>query len=291
MRRAFRILAVLIAVSLLITAIDRLSVLFDIYEAPRRPLPPTDMRPWLSAQPAPIPFGNTATRPTVDITVEDPGKPHDSIGTAFHVAPGVWLTAGHVLDSCRKAYVRVRDQWLPIARKLVHPVADVAVALVEAAERPPEIHLTKRLPVLGQDGYHFGYPGGEPAAVHTRFVGSARIRKGRPGTPLEQGWMWAERARTPPDIDGLGGLSGGPQVDRTGAVQGITVLHSPQAGRLTTTPVSRARELLQPEVALVADGGTTISPRDYGDHGTQVREAAGTVLLVFCSVWGLSRPK
>lgn len=261
------------------------------YEAPRRPLLPPDGKAWSNSQPAPLPTGQTPAKPNFEMQVEEDGKPEDSIGTAFLVAPGTWITAGHVLESCAKSYVRVRDEWRPITGKTLHPVADVAIATTGAPQDPPKIDLTDRLPVMGQEGFHFGYPHGNPTSVYTRFVGMARIRQGKPGKPVEQGWVWAEQERSPPGSGPLGGISGGPQVDRTGAVQGVTILYAERSARLTTTPVSRVRDVLSKDVASVPHGGTTIDPKDYGRHGQHVREAAGTVSLVFCSVSGRSRPR
>ena len=262
-----------------------------VYEAPRRPLPPSDGRAWFNTEPATPPTGELQTRPNFNMLVEDDGEPEDSIGTAFLVAPRTWLTAAHVLESCAKAYVRVRDEWRPITSKTLHPVADVAIATTGAPADPPKIELTDRLPVLNQEGFHFGYPHGNPTSVYTRFVGLARIRAGKPGKPVEQGWVWAEQERSPAGSGPLGGISGGPQVDRTGAVHGVTILYAERSARLTTAPVSRAREVLSKDVATVPQGGTTIAPTDYGRHGEHVREAAGTVSLVFCSVSGRTRPR
>lgn len=262
-----------------------------VYEAPRRPLPPVDSHAWSNERPSLPPTGETFAKPNFEFTVEEDKERGDAIGTAFLVAPHTWMTAAHVLETCAKSYVRIRDQWRPILSWTLHPVADVAVAVERAAEGPPEIHLTDRVPVINQDGFHFGYPSGNPAAVRTKFVGMTRIRQGKPGKPVEQGWVWAEQDRSPPSSGSLGGISGGPQVDRTGAVQGITILQAERTGRLVTAPVSRAREILSKDVSLVGSGGTTIGIDDFGEHGAHVREAAGTVSLVFCSVSGHSRPR
>jgi serine protease Do len=261
----------------------------DRFEEPRRPLPP-GTEAWSSRTPAAPPAGRTPTEPLYEMWVEENGEVGDSIGTAFLVGPQTWITAGHVLESCASAYVRIQGRWRPFTRFAIHPVADVAVGTTDAPEKPPQIELTGRLPVLNQEGYHFGYPQGRPTSVYTRFVGMARIRQGRPGTPIEQGWVWAEQERAPSGLGPLGGISGGPQVDRTGAVQGITVLHSERSARLTTTPVFRAREVLPEGFPVVAAGPTSIDRIDYASQGARVRDT-GAVSLVFCSVSGRTRPR
>ncbi len=259
------------------------------FEGPRRPLPP-GTEAWSNTRPASPPVGRTPTEPHYEMWIEESGQVGDSIGTAFLVAPETWITAGHVLEGCTTAYVRVQGRWRPFTRFAIHPVADVGVATTTTREEAPRIGLTDRLPVLNQEGFHFGYPQGRPTSVYTRFVGMARIRQGRPGTPIEQGWVWAEQERAPSGYGPLGGISGGPQVDRTGAVQGVTVLHSERSARLTTTPVFRVREVLPDGFPTVATGQASIDRADYASQGTRVRDI-GTVSLVFCSISGRTRPR
>lgn len=256
---------------------------------PRRPLPP-EAPAWSNARPGTPPVGQSPPQPSVDVLVQESRLQGDSIGTAFHVAPRTWITAGHVIDNCSKAYVRVQGTWRAIERASRHPTADVATIVTAGAENAPRIGITDRLPVLDQEGFHFGFPQGVPSSLYTRFIGMARIRQGKPGTPVERGWIWAEQERSPTTRGTLGGISGGPQVDRTGAAQGITILHSERSGRVTTAPIQRAEDLLADKVSPVASGGTSIDPIDYFRHGNQVRES-GAVALVFCSINGRTRPR
>jgi serine protease Do len=285
-----RLLVWAVVVGLLYAA----SRLFDVGELaePRRPLPP---RPeggvWLDKTPAQAPTGRTPTQPSMEMYVEEGDKKgEDAIGTAFLVAPGLWVTAAHVVERCAAGYVRVQGRWRKMTDAKAHNAADVAILRTDAPERPPALAVTDRLPVLDQDGFHVGYPQGVPSAVYSRMVGLTRIRAGRPGTPVEQGWVWAEIERTTGTTGTLGGLSGGPQVDRTGAVQGVTVLHSERTGRITTTPMRRVREVLPGEVANVPIGGSHITRGDYARHGAQAR-GTGAVSLVFCSATGRTRPR
>ena len=261
-------------------------------DGPRRPLPPPSARPppWSNPTPAPPPAGRTPERPAFDIRVQDATVQGDSIGTAFQVAPRTWVTARHVVDTCKRSFIRVQGKWQEIQSVRMHDVADVAVIMSSQPDSAPQIGLTDRLPVIDQEGFHYGFPRGIPSSLYTRFIGMARIRPGRLGTPIVRGWVWAEQARSPSSSGSLGGMSGGPQVDRTGAVQGITVLESERTGRVTTTPSQRAKELLPTQVSFVAAGGTTITPGDYAQHGIQVRDS-GAVALVFCSFKGNTGPR
>lgn len=280
-----------VAIVAALYAIAKVAEIEDL-DGPRRPLPPPETQPpaWSNTTPARPPTGRTPEQPAFDISVRESAVQGDSIGTAFQVAPRTWVTARHVVEACSRSYIRVQGKWQEVQNVKMHDVSDVAVILSPQPDSAPRIGLTDRLPVLDQEGFHYGFPQGIPSSLYTRFVGMARIRPGRPGTPIVRGWVWAEQGRSPSSTGTLGGISGGPQVDRTGAVQGITVLHSERAGRVTTTPTQRAKELLPTQVLYITAGGTTITPRDYAQHGAQVRDS-GAVALVFCSHKGKTRPR
>jgi serine protease Do len=280
--------------AVIVVALYGVQQIFELgdFSEPRRPMPPPEEHggAWLTKEPAPPPTGRTPTRPSMELIVEEEGhRGEDVIGTAFLVAPNVWVTAAHVLEECTTAYVRIQNRWRQVSETKVHTVADVAVLFTKADERPPTLGITDRLPVLDQDGFHVGYPGGVPTTVYSKMIGLTRIRAGKPGTPMEQGWVWAEQQRRPESTGSLGGISGGPQVDRTGAVQGVTILHSERTARVTTTPVRRVREVVPPEVGNVDGGGASINPNDFARQGEQAR-AKGSVSLVFCSATGRTRP-
>lgn len=275
----------------IVAVLYAMSALFEggNFQGPRRPLPPP-APPLAGSIPAPAPSGETPALPSIDLVVEESRTQGDSIGTAFLVAPLTWVTAAHVIDRCGATYVRVQNRWERVERTERHPTADVAVIRTPVSASPPRAGITDRLPVLDQEGFHYGYPQGVPSSLYTRFVGRARIREGKPGTPVEQGWVWAEIKRSPASRGTLGGISGGPQLDRTGAVQGVTILESERLGRVTTAPIQRATQLLGTSVPAVASGGSRIDAEDYARYGQQVR-GAGTVALVFCSFSGRTRPR
>lgn len=274
----------------IVTALYVVSALFELgdFQGPRRPLPPEAPVP--AGPAAPPPSGTTPAMPSIDLVVDESRAEGDSIGTAFLVAPRTWVTAAHVVERCAATYVRVQNRWERVEQEERHPTADVAVIRTPVSAGPPRAVITERLPVLNQEGFHYGYPRGVPSSLYTRFVGRARIREGKPGTPIEQGWVWAELERSPSGRGTLGGMSGGPQLDRTGAVQGVTILESERLGRVTTAPIQRATQLLGTAVPAIATGGGRLDAEDYARYGQQVR-GAGTVALVFCSVSGRTRPR
>lgn len=257
------------------------------FEGPRRPLPVDPEHAWASYPPAAPPTGQVPGDPVADLTVEESHWTDDVIGTAFAVGPHLWITAGHVLEACKRSYIRVHGNWLPVNSVTFHPTADVALAQTGAADQPPIVGVTERAPVLGQDGFHYGYPQGEPGSLYSRFIGEARLRAGKPGTPIERGWLWAEQSRTF-DQGSVGGISGGPQVDRTGAVQGVNILEWPRTGRLVTAPVARLRDILPKDLRPIEAGGTTIDASNYPQHGNQVR-GSDAVAFVLCSLTGKTK--
>src|SRR5262249_325084 len=99
-----------------------------------------------------------------------------------------------------------------------------------------------------------------------------------------------EQAREPDSTGMLSGMSGGPQLDRTGAVEGVTVAHSARTGKIVTTPVSRVREVVPGTVPHVRIGGGSIHADNYGSIGRGVRDS-GAVSLVFCSSSGFTAPR
>ena len=264
----------------------------DDFSGPRRGLPPEEGgSAWLKKAPAEAPTGEVPAAASMDLVVEASSNDgNDTIGTAFLVAPDVWVTAGHVMDHCKAAYVRIGPRWQLVREVGLHATADAAVFRTAAPYTPPVLGITDRLPVLGQDGFHVGFPQEVPSTVYTRFIGQARIRSDKRGRPLEQGMVWAEQDRQPFTEGALGGASGGPQVDRTGAVQGVTILHSERRARVTTTPARRVRELLPEAIPHVETGGASIDPTDFGKNGDQAR-GTSAVALVFCSASGRTRPK
>ncbi len=272
-------------------ALYALVYVFDLDDLsiPRRPLPPSEGA-WIKSEPGTAPTGKPTDQVSFQFNVtSDHTLGDDVTGTAFSVSPEVWVTAAHVVDDCKTAYVRVYGRWRRMQSFAEHPDADVAILKSGAGDPPPPLGITDRLPVLDQDGFHIGFPNAKPSSVRSKFIGLARLSRNKVRRTPEMGWVWAEMERTPPTTGSLGGISGGPQVDRTGAVQGVTVAHASRTGRIITTPVSRVREVVPEAVPHVTVGEADITGDNYGLEGDHAR-AAGSVALVYCSASGTTRP-
>ena len=97
---------------------------------------------------------------------------------------------------------------------------------------------------------------------------------------------WAELRRHPDGLDALGGLSGGPVLDRDGEAVGVTIATSRRRGRVFTTAPRSVREVL--EQAAVAAGrsaaaapGPFLNGADFPRHGDALR-ARLTIAKVIC---------
>ncbi len=274
-----------------VVAISLVVKMFDLDELsmPRRPLPEGEGA-WIKSDPGTIPEGKTIEEAAFEFRVASEHVMGDDVnGTAFAVSPEVWVTAAHVVDDCRAAYVRVHGRWRRMQGFATHENADVAILKSAAGNAPPVLGITDRLPVLDQDGFHVGYPQGKPSTVRSKFLGMARLSRSKVRHAPEMGWVWAEIERSPDSTGSLGGISGGPQADRTGAVQGVTVAHAPRTGRIITTPVSRVREVVPEAVPRIVSGGANITADNYAREGEHAR-TAGSIALVFCSASGETRP-
>lgn len=163
-----------------------------------------------------------------------------STGTAFAVdAEGHWLTARHVVDGCTKITL-VHDGMQAAKTNAHHQNADLSLLLGKAA--PVGLRVARRRLEGGQDGFHVGFPQGEPGAVHSKLLGRRQMRlRGRYRTS-EPVIAWVEQRRLPSGRSRLRGISGGPVLDRTGEVIGATLAVSARRGRIYSTDPATIRE-------------------------------------------------
>jgi len=174
-------------------------------------------------------------------------KSQTSVGSALAIYPnGVWLTAKHVVENCKNIIVQAgikngKPANLVPTKVITHPKADVAVITsprTDHGRRP--FNLVARGDNSG-DAFHIGFPSGKPGAVHSRYLGRMKVRRGRTNKSVEDLLVWAEITRIPNFSGSLGGISGGAVVDRTGALIGINSAASVRRGRILT---SRPRTLM-----------------------------------------------
>lgn len=187
-------------------------------------------------------------------------------GTAFSVSDsGVWLTARHVVNGCRRAAVLVSPSRGVEAKVSSDPATDVAVLATDGGAPPLPLAPSGGLK-SGLRGYHPGFPQGAPGEVTSRLVGPYRLRRPGRGEPAQAVLAWAEVGRTDGLKGRLSGLSGAPVLDGEGRVIGVTLAESPRRGRIYAAPpaaiqVALTRARLAP--ASFAEG-RSINRGNYG---------------------------
>lgn len=238
-------------------------------------------------RPLPTPRPQTLLPPAspVDPEISFETVPKTSSGgSAVTIGAGIWVTARHVAGDCSRVGILVSSRRGMVGHGvMVHPDADLALFRAPMLSEPAslgglDLH-------VGDAGYHFGFPKGEPGAARSALIGrrSARARsRGDIGGPL---LAWAEIARVPDGAEPLRGISGGPTFDAAGQLVGVNVGGSRRRGRLFTTAPESLRELLaRAEIMPAAEGPVpVISAMDYAAVGEQLRLRL-IVVRVYCAV-------
>ena len=194
-------------------------------------------------------------------------------GTAFSVSDaGVWLTARHVVEGCRRAAVLVSPSRGVEAKVSADRSSDLAVLTTEGGA--PPLPLALDLPLQdGQRAYHPGFPQGQPGEAASRLLGHYVLRRPGRGQPPQPVLAWAEVGRTDGLKGGLAGLSGAPVLDGAGRVIGVTLAESPRRGRLYSAPQSVIRTALK-RAGQSPGGfaeGRPIGPGNYGRAADALR--------------------
>ncbi|MFC7049389.1 S1 family peptidase [Emcibacter nanhaiensis] len=183
--------------------------------------------------------------PVILIQAEEKKKNSIATGTAFAVRnEGYWITARHVTEGCGRLLVMVNDRQAFAARVLaVHPTADVS--LLSTAKGFGALALRAERSEYDQEGFHFGFPRGEPGDVYSRLIGQSTMVTQGSRFGREPVLVWAEKIRNPAVGGSLGGISGGPILDRQGHVAGIHVAGSVRRGRSYSSQPGAVLELMK----------------------------------------------
>jgi len=173
--------------------------------------------------------------------------PRSGIGTAFASSDkGEWVTARHVVDSCDDVGIRISSrQLLRVEQTAILADADVAVLQADWQRTPLPTDLqTGR--TVGETGYFFGYPQGEPGEVVASLLSRGRMQvRGRYKSD-EGVLIWSELNRSRGLLGSLGGLSGGPVLDKDGELIGVVAAETPRRGRIYTVSPRNLRRVVDP---------------------------------------------
>lgn len=196
------------------------------------------------------------------VVVEAPATPEPGSGTAFSIDErGVWITARHVVDGCRRAAVVVSDGRGVAADVRIDPQGEVAILTTEGGAAPLPVAVGRTLR-RGERAYHPGFPQGRPGEATSRLIGRENMVIRGHGERTEPVLVWAEIGRTDELRGSLAGLSGAPALDDAGRVIGVTVAESPRRGRIyTTSPETLINALKaaneRPQAGAVGESVTT----------------------------------
>lgn len=165
-------------------------------------------------------------------------------GTAFSIdGDGLWVTARHVTNDCDQLLL-ARPFQRPLRIEAVAQHANADVSIIQTSRGYAALPIEYSAPVYNQEGFHFGFPRGEPGAVYSRLIGRRTMKTTGANRYKETVHVWAEKIRVPNSDESLGGISGGPILNKQGSVVGIHVAGSLRRGRSFSSLPSHIDELL-----------------------------------------------
>lgn len=257
-----------------------LAVLFSLAPQAEAPAPPPPSE--IAAELGPL---LPDPSPLDELVVVQAGPPQNGVGTAFAVnTRGDWLTARHVVDGCAKVSLMVAPgNYVPVARIQLDDEHDLALLATGRSPNPVQLDLASPL-FVGTEGYHVGYPQGDPGELASRLVGRSRLVTRGMRESEAPILAWAEVGRTQGLIGTLGGISGGPVFDANGAVRGVIVAESPRRGRIYTTAPQAVNAFLTRHGIQPQPGPSeTFGMRSYGAASDTARRRL-QVVKVMCEV-------
>lgn len=286
MTRLDKLVAILLLLIVAVYIGGRAAPILDDPLTGRRPIPPSVERP---AAPAPTRVRRPPLAPPAPLdpgfTVTTEAQTQPTIGTAFPIDDRKWMTARHVIFECTQLRLMRQGSAAESARLLFsHPSGDLAI--IEDGVGGPPLQLADRPLSTNEEGYAVGFPQGVVGAVHFLLLGRSRLQM--------RGWMtgaaptlsWAEESRFPPQLAGLGGLSGGPMVDDEGRLLGVVVTATTRRGRADSIAPEMLGETRRAYFPAVGAKARPLSQISQGpEHLEQIAQSVvrdRRVGLVYC---------
>lgn len=223
------------------------------------------------------------------LIVKSETKRNSATGTAFSInRNGVWFTARHVTNGCDVIGLeKSAGRLVRVQRVSEYPSADISILWTRGGS--PAMPVGNPTLRVGQAGYSFGYPKGDPGDVYATIIGRNRMLARGRYTTNEPVIAWTQVRRVPDIGSDLSGISGGPWVNAAGEVIGIHVAGAPRRGRSYSTAPRTMREAIgKAGVRPEPDTGelpppAALTPGQFQTYGQQLRRQL-TVAKVICLV-------
>lgn len=225
--------------------------------------------------------------PIIEINEERKGRRQTYTGTAFSIDDrGLWVTARHVTNGCdRLALLRPGTRPIRVLNVAEHNNADVSLLQTDGGYSALPIDFNA--PEFNQEGFHYGFPRGEPGAVYSRLIGRRTIKSIGDRNSKETVLAWAEKIRVPNSDEALGGISGGPILNKEGSVVGVHVAGSVRRGRSFSSLPSAVERLIDQNNIQLNDvlknpaDLTELNQTQFAQVGEELRKGL-TVAQVLC---------
>jgi hypothetical protein len=229
--------------------------------------------------------------PLVNISVAGGNdRRHDTRGTGFLVARDTWATAGHVVRGCAAVYIHGDRGWNRASKVSLHPSADLAIINARSDAGQAVLPLSDQDPAFDQPAVHVGYAHGQLVFVETSLSAAANIRQTtQPEAGTFAGWLWRQRGEGAQESR-LAGISGGPQIDAGGVVQGITISYAGSPIRMTTVSASTLRGFLPAGAQLTDPRASNRLATPSNAVAAPQFAVSASVTTVYCAISAHTRP-
>jgi hypothetical protein len=187
-------------------------------------------------------------------------------GTAFSVArSGAWIMARESVQGCDHPFLNIGGNLaVPLT---IRPIANIdryVIGLSDGAGRPlPLVNPQDVKP--GMRAFMPGFPAGQVGEATARLIGQTLIERSKRFEHNETVLAWAKAGQTEGIKGDLNQLLGGPALDDTSRVVGITLKEAPRRGRIyTSTPQTLLAVANPPERRPDYESEATLTKRNYG---------------------------